>query len=311
MNLISEERGKFKGIFTALLTPMHEDGSIDFESLSRLVEHQISMGITGFYVGGSTGEGFILTTEERQRVLESVVKTTNGRVAVIAHIGCISTMESVKLARHAEALRVDAVSAVVPFYYKVTMQEIREHYETIMTAVPLPMLVYHYPGATSVSLTMDFYTHMSRNSQCLGVKFTSMNLFEMQQIRALCGERFMIYNGHDEVYLSGAYAGADGAIGSTFNMMPEPFVQMHAHIGTEERPDMGLLQSLQSKANEVVSHMVRFDVIAYEKYVLFLQGVLSSPKVRQPLKQLTEEERQQIHDYYRSSKLLHHHRIKV
>lgn len=311
MNLISEERGKFKGIFTALLTPMHEDGSIDFESLSRLVEHQISMGITGFYVGGSTGEGFILTTEERQRVLESVVKTTNGRVAVIAHIGCISTMMSVKLAHHAQALHVDAVSAVVPFYYKVTMQEIREHYETIMAAVPLPMLVYHYPGATSVSLTMDFYTHMSRNSQCLGVKFTSMNLFEMQQIRALCGERFMIYNGHDEVYLSGAYAGADGAIGSTFNMMPEPFVQMHAHISTVERPDMGLLQSLQSKANEVVSHMVRFDVIAYEKYVLFLQGVLSSPKVRQPLKQLTEEERQQIHDYYRSSKLLHHHRIKV
>ncbi|WP_342575080.1 N-acetylneuraminate lyase [Paenibacillus sp. FSL M8-0142] len=311
MNLVSGERSKFKGIFTALLTPMHEDGSIDYESLSRLVEHQILLGITGFYVGGSTGEAFILTTEERKQVLESVVKTVNGRVIVIAHIGCISTMESVKLARHAEELGADAVSAVVPFYYKVTMKEIREHYETIMSAVPLPMLVYHYPGATSVSLTMDFYTDMSSHSQCIGVKFTSLNLFEMQQIRALCHERFMIFNGHDEVYLSGACAGADGAIGSTFNMMPGPFIQMHDHISTAQRPDMSLLQSLQTEANAVISHMIQYDVIAYEKYILYLQGVLRSPKVRQPLKQLTDGERRQIDDFYRNCALLQDHRVSV
>ncbi|WP_248927822.1 N-acetylneuraminate lyase [Paenibacillus hamazuiensis] len=304
-------RDAFRGIFTALLTPMHEDGSIDFASLEQLVEHQIGQGIRGFYVGGSTGEGFILTSDERKQVLETVVKTTKGRVTVIAHIGCISTRESIMLAKHAEQQGVDAVSAVVPFYYKVTMKEIREHYEAIMAAVSLPMIVYHFPGATGVSLSMDFYEQMSRHPQCLGVKFTSLNLFEMQQIRARCGKDFLIFNGHDEVYTGGAYSGADGAIGSTFNMMPNLFAQMYDLISKEKRPDMSTLQAMQADANAIIAHMIQFDVIPYEKYMLYLQGVFASPAVRQPLKQFTQEERKQIEAYYEHNDVLRRHRFEA
>jgi N-acetylneuraminate lyase len=303
-----ENRNAFHGIFTALLTPMHENGAIDFNSLARLVEHQIGQGIHGFYVGGSTGEGFILTTEERKQVLETVVQTAAGRVTIIAHVGCISTLESINLAKHAELQGVDAVSAVVPFYYKVSMKEIREHYESIMAAVSLPMIVYHFPGATGVSLSMDFYEQMSRHPQCIGVKFTSLNLFEMQQIRARCGQEFLIFNGHDEVYTGGAYAGANGAIGSTFNMMPGLFAQMYELISTEERPPMATLQSMQAEANEVITHMIQFDVLAYEKYMLYLQGVLATPVVRQPLKQFTAEEREQIEAFYEQSDVLRRYR---
>lgn len=101
---------------------------------------------------------------------------------------------------HAERQGVDAMSAVVPFYYKTTVEQIKEHYNAIMAAVPLPMLIYHYPGATGVQLSMDFYEDMARHPQCIGVKFTSLNLFEMQQIRARCGDRFLIFNGHAKVY---------------------------------------------------------------------------------------------------------------
>jgi N-acetylneuraminate lyase len=304
MNKNIENREAFHGIFTALLTPMHGNGAIDFESLDRLVEYQIGQGIHGFYVGGSTGEGFILTTEERKQVLETVVRATAGRVTIIAHVGCISTMESIHLAKHAELQGVDAVSAVVPFYYKVSMKEIREHYESIMAAVSLPMIVYHFPGATGVSLSMDFYEQMSRNPQCIGVKFTSLNLFEMQQIRARCGQDFLIYNGHDEVYTGGAYAGANGAIGSTFNMMPGMFARMFELISSEERPHMAALQLLQAEVNEVIAHMIQYDVLAYEKYMLYLQGVFATPTVRQPLKQFTLEERGQIEAYYAQSEVL-------
>ncbi|NOU86314.1 N-acetylneuraminate lyase [Paenibacillus sp. LMG 31460] len=303
-----QNRDSFHGIFTALLTPMHENGAIDFDSLTRLVEHQIEQGIHGFYVGGSTGEGFILTSEERKQVLEVVVRAAAGRVTIISHVGCISTMESINLAKHAELQGVDAVSAVVPFYYKVSMKEIREHYEAIMAAVSVPMIVYHFPGATGVSLSMDFYEQMSRNPQCIGVKFTSLNLFEMQQIRARCGQDFLIFNGHDEVYSAGAYAGADGAIGSTFNMMPGLFAQMYELVVSENRPLMASLQSMQAEANEVIAHMIQFDVIAYEKYMLYLQGVLATPTVRQPLKQFTAEEREQIESFYAQSEVLKRYR---
>ncbi|SDD07169.1 N-acetylneuraminate lyase [Paenibacillus sp. UNCCL117] len=311
MDKTTINRESFRGIFTALLTPMMENGAIDFESLDRLVEHQISQGIQGFYVGGSTGEGFILTSEERQQLLEAVLRRAKGRVSVIAHIGCISTMESIRLAKHAEFHGADAVSAVVPFYYKISMKEIREHYEAIMEAVSLPMLIYHFPGATGVSLSMDFYELMSRHPRCIGVKFTSLNLFEMQQIRARCGEEFLIYNGHDEVYIGGAYTGSDGAIGSTYNMMPGLFVKMYELVSTEETPRMASLQAMQAEANAVIAHMIQYDVIAYEKYVLYLQGVLQTPAVRQPLKQFTSEERRQIEAFYDQSEVLRRYRSSL
>ncbi|ULL13660.1 N-acetylneuraminate lyase [Paenibacillus sp. H1-7] len=295
------DTAKFKGIFTALLTPMQEDGSLDLESLNRLVEHQIEQGIKGFYVGGSTGEGFILTSEERMTVLETVVRAARGRVTVIAHVGCISTMESIRLARHAEELGVDAISAVVPFYYKVGPQEIRAHYESIMEASQLPMIVYHFPGATGVQLSLEFYEQMARHPRCLGVKFTSLNLFEMQQIRSRCGSGFLIWNGHDEVYAGGSLMGADGAIGSTFNMMPGLFVELFSQASSSR---WEAVQSLQANANEIIAHMLNYDVIPYEKYILFLQGIIRTPAVRQPLRQFTEEEKAGMEAFFSNSPIL-------
>jgi N-acetylneuraminate lyase len=295
------DKNKFRGVFTALLTPMHEDGRLDLESLERLVEHQITQGIQGFYVGGSTGEGFILTSEERMNVLKTVVQAAKGRVTLISHVGCISTMESIRLARHAESLGVDAVSAVVPFYYKVGPTEISEHYRAIMSSVSLPMIIYHFPGATGVQLSLDFYEEMARNPQCIGVKFTSLNLFEMQQIRSRCGEGFLIWNGHDEVYAGGALMGADGAIGSTFNMLPGLFAKLCLH---QARSDWSTVQALQTQANTVIAHMLNYDVIPYEKYILYLQGIIRHPAVRQPLRQFTSVERAEIEAFYPTSEPL-------
>ncbi|THF76236.1 dihydrodipicolinate synthase family protein [Cohnella fermenti] len=291
----------YRGVYTALVTPMHEGGAIDHESLERLVRHLQAQGVKGFYVGGSTGEGFILSTEERRAVLETVVRAADGKSTLIAHIGAISTETSIELARHAHGLGVDAMSAVVPFYYKTTLDQIKRHYLAIMYAVPLPMIVYHYPGATGVSLSLDFYEEMARHPQCIGVKFTSLNLFELQQIRARCGRDFLIFNGHDEVYAAGALSGADGAVGSTYNMMAPPFVAMFREA---ERGHWGALPSLQAEANEAIAHMIRFDVIPYEKYVCYAQGIIRSPYARQPLKQLTEAEAAEIRVFYEGNSLL-------
>ncbi|MCM2997996.1 N-acetylneuraminate lyase [Paenibacillus cellulositrophicus] len=292
------DNNKFHGIFTALVTPMDERLEVDTESLERLVEHQIAQGIRGFYVGGSTAEGFILTSEERMKVLETVIHAAKGRVTVLAHVGCISTLESIKLARHAESAGADAVSAVVPFYYKAGPQEIKDHYRSIMSSVSLPMIMYHYPGATGVQLSLDFYEDMARSAQCIGVKFTSMNLFEMQQIRSRCGGDWIIWNGHDEICAAGFLMGSDGAIGSTFNMMPKIFTRMYQARSSN---DWMNVKALQEQANLVIAHMLRFDVIPYEKHILYLQGVIRCPAVRQPLQQLTDTQKAEIAEFYASS----------
>ncbi len=294
---------KFKGIITAIVTPMHEDGAVDFQSLGSLIEHQLQLGVKGFYVGGSTGEGFILTSEERMQVLEVVVRTNRGRGTIISHIGCISTEETIKLAKHAEQLGVDAISAVVPFYYKLSLGDIQRHYEQIMASVSLPLIVYHFPGATGVNLTIDFYKAMAEHPQCIGVKFTSMNLFEMQQIRSICGKDFLIFNGHDEVYAAGALMGADGAIGSTFNIMASAFVQLHQDAAAGR---WQLLRAQQELVNEIIVDLINYDVFPYEKYVLYLQGVIASPAIRQPLKQLTQEEKAKIEAFYHNNPILKH-----
>ncbi|MEF3302094.1 4-hydroxy-tetrahydrodipicolinate synthase [Paenibacillus sp. GYB003] len=301
------DKQTFKRIYTALLTPMHENGNIDFDSLHRLVRHQIEQGIAGFYAAGSTGEAFLLSMQERKDVLEAIIGSAAKRATVIAHTGSIGTRESVELAAHAETIGADAVSAVVPFYYKPDIQELLAHYRAIMNAVRIPVLIYHYPGATGVSPTLDFYEQIAREPQCLGVKFTSMNMFEMEQIRARCGDDFLLFNGHDEVYAAGALMGADGAIGSTFNMMPKPFLDMFAML-SEKRWEEA--RGLQRQVNAVIGHMLRFEVIPYEKYVLHLQGVIRSSAVRLPLKQLNEAEKKRIADFYQATSLLLRHRNK-
>lgn len=302
------ERQQFKGMYTALLTPMDERGDIDFASLSRLIKHQLDSGAQGFYACGSTGEAFLLSMEERKGVLEAVIGSTARRAKVIAHAGCIGTRDSIELAVHAERAGADAVSAVAPFYYKADIQELRQHYEAIMSAVSIPMLIYHFPGATGVNLTLDFYECMSRHPQCLGVKFTSMNLFEMQQIRARCGDRFLIMNGHDEVYASSVPMGSDGAVGSTFNIMPSLYAEMHALAVAGQWTK---LPEMQTQANEVIAHMLQYDVIPYEKAILYLQGVLETATVRSPLKRLTTEELANITEFYDSNRLLKRHAAQV
>lgn len=145
-----------KGIFPALLTPLREDDSIDYESLHRHVKYLSRQGVHGFYVGGSTGEGMIMSSSERQQVLEHVIQVSEDK-SIIAHVGSVSTDEAVRLATHAEQVGADAISAIVPYYYSLTEEQIMDHYLTLMKETHLPLIIYHFPQATGVSLSIDFY----------------------------------------------------------------------------------------------------------------------------------------------------------
>nr|MCD4242494.1 dihydrodipicolinate synthase family protein [Escherichia coli] len=145
-----------KGIMSALLTPVDAEQKLDQDSLRRLTRFNIEQGIDGLYVGGSTGEAFVQSVQERESVLEIVADEAKGKLKLIAHVGCVSTNESQSLARAASRLGYDAVSAVTPFYYPFSFEEHCEHYRAIIDAADgLPMVVYNIPALSGVKLSLE------------------------------------------------------------------------------------------------------------------------------------------------------------
>lgn len=280
---------KLQGIFTALVTPFSNNGKINENALQDLVRMNIKKGVSGFYVGGSTGEAFLLTLEERKVILEVVAAECKGKCPVIAHIGCISTDQAIELGKHAEKVGVDAVSSVPPFYYKFSWQEIKRYYNDIMDNVEVPMIVYNFPAFSGVDLASDNFREMFEDERIIGVKHTSMDLYQLNRLKQL-SQRLIVFNGHDEVFLAGLCMGADGAIGSTYNFMADKFIKIY-HLFQEGK--MEEAKALQTRVNEVIKVLIQVGVYQGIKYILSLQGI-ECGQCRKPFKALTEVEKEVI-----------------
>lgn len=281
---------QFKGIIPALITPYDQEGRISEPATRKLVRHLLDKQVDGFYLSGSTGEGFLQTTRERQSFLEIVVDEVQGAVPVIAHVGAMDTATCIELTKHAARSGADAVSSVAPFYYKHGQEQVRGHYLDIAAAADIPLIIYHFPAMTGVQSTVRFYEELSKVENIIGVKFTSKDTFELQQLIEACGPNFRVFNGPDECLLAGLAMGCCGAIGSTYNIMPELFVDLYR---TFQKGDLIAARALQAKANSVIAELIKYDFIAFEREILHLQGIeVGAP--RKPIQQLSMEERMQI-----------------
>ncbi|WP_028551247.1 N-acetylneuraminate lyase [Paenibacillus sp. UNC451MF] len=281
---------KFKGIIPALITPYDREGRISESGTRHLVRHLLDKQVDGFYLSGSTGEGFLQTVGERQAFLEIVIDEVRGDVPVIAHVGAMDTATCVELTKHAARFGADAVSSVAPFYYKHGKEQVRGHYMDIAMAADIPLIIYHFPAMTGVQSTVSFYEELSKVENIIGVKFTSKDTFELQQLIEACGPDFHVFNGPDECLLAGLAVGCCGAIGSTYNIMPELFVELYRAF---QMGDLVTARMLQSKANRVIAELLKYDFIAFEREILHLQGI-EAGLPRKPIQQLSEEERLQI-----------------
>ena len=260
---------KFKGLFSALLTPFNEDGSINFDSLEKLVEFNIQNGIDGFYVGGSTGEGLLLSPEERMQVFECVKKANKGRATLIAHVGTICTLDAIKMAKKAEELEYDAISAVAPYYYGFTLDAVLGYYNDIVNSTSLPMIIYNFPNSGGFSLTKDIANKLFENEKFIGIKHTSGDMFTLNQFKTLDRE-IVVYNGFDETLLAGLSMGADGAIGSTYNFMGKKFKKIMNYFNSGE---IETAKALQNEANEIICEMIKYGVFQSEKAILTEMGI--------------------------------------
>lgn len=276
-----------KGIIPALLTPFDASGSVREESLRRMVQAGIERGVRGFYVCGSTGEAFLLTPAERKRILEIVVEAAGGRAAVVCHIGAIGTDLTLDLGRHAVATGADAVSSIPPFYYKFSEDEIAGYYLDIAEALDCPVIPYNFPNLSGVTLNAALMRRLREDSRIVGVKFTSNDLFQLERMRKADPD-LLILNGFDEVFLAGLAMGADGAIGSTFNFMPEKFLGIERSF---RAGDLAAAKRLQDEANEVIQVIIKTGkLLNAQKYLVELQGIPCG-ECRRPFLPLTAEDR--------------------
>ena len=260
---------KFKGLFSALLTPFNEDGSINFDSLGKLVEFNLQNGIDGFCVGGSTGEGLLLSPEERMQVFECVKKANKGRATLIAHVGTICTLDAIKMAKKAEELEYDAISAVAPYYYGFTLDAVLGYYNDIVNSTSLPMIIYNFPNSGGFSLTKEIANKLFENEKFIGIKHTSGDMFTLNQFKTLDRE-IVVYNGFDETLLAGLSMGADGAIGSTYNFMGKKFKKIMNCFNSGE---IETAKALQNEANEIICEMIKYGVFQSEKAILTEMGI--------------------------------------
>ena len=260
-------KDKYRGIFTALLTPFTDSGKINEKELEKLVKFNTEMGVRGFYVGGSTAEAFLLSCGQRQAVMD-VVKSAAPSSTLIAHVGSLNESEAIRLARHAKTLGYDAISSVAPFYYKFTFPEIKAYYERVANAGELPMLVYHFPAFSGVNMGEAEMNSFLCDKRFLGIKYTSNDFFTLERCKANFPDK-VIYNGFDEMILSGLSMGADGAIGSTYNFMADKFVKIYELFKSGKTEEARIIQN---DANKIITILCKIGVMQAEKEVLCQLG---------------------------------------
>jgi N-acetylneuraminate lyase len=281
---------RFKGLIPALLTPYDKEGRISPDSLQQLTDYCITQGVDGFYVGGSTGEAFLLSTEERKLLIRLALEANGGRKPAICQVGAVGTGIAVELAQWAEKNGADAVSAVAPFYYPFNKEQILNHYTAITDSVSIPMIVYNIPGLSGVSLSEDDFRRLYEHERIIGVKHTHYNLYEMERIKAIDPDR-LVFFGFDELTLAGVAMGADGAIGSTFNLMAGEYIQLRKLF--HEGKNAEALEK-QKEINEIISTMIPLGVFASLKYAISSRRDIPMGEVRAPFTPLSDTEKARL-----------------
>ncbi|WP_174614599.1 N-acetylneuraminate lyase [Virgibacillus ihumii] len=278
-----------QGIFSALMCAFTEEGDIHEAGLRQIVRYNIDQcQIDGLYVNGSTGENFMLSTDEKKRIFKVVKEEVGSEVKLIAQIGSINIREAIELAQYATTLGYDAISAVTPYYYKFDFDEIKEYYNTITSHTDNKLIVYSIPGLTGVDLSLDQFEELFRNEQIIGVKFTAPDFFLLERLRHRFPDKF-IYSGFDEMLLSAAVLNVDGAIGSTYNINGEKAKQI---LTLAKEGNIEEARLLQKETNNLISGILENGLYPTIKEMLKYKGV-DAGFCRPPTKTLTRNGEEQ------------------
>lgn len=246
---------RFKNVTVALNTPFTASGDIDLDAAKKLTRYYIKKGVKSLYVCGSTGEGFLLDSSERKKVVEAVTQEAGDEMTVIVHVGCADTRHSADLAKHAKEAGADGTSAVPSVYYHVSEESVYRHWTAITEAADLPFFIYNIPQLTGFNLSMGLFNRMLENERVAGVKCSSDPCHDILRFKQAGGEDFIVFNGPDEQFLAGRLMGADAAIGGTYGAMPELYLKLDELI---RRGDIPAAQKLQVMVTMFIYRLCSF-----------------------------------------------------
>lgn len=284
---------KYQGIFPAFYACYDNNGAVSPQRVRELTEYLITKGVTGLYVGGSSGECIYQSVAERKLLLENVVEAAKGRIVIIAHVACNNTADSMALAAHAESLGVDAIAAIPPIYFHLPPYAIAKYWNDISSAAPnTDFIIYNIPQLAGVALSSSLLREMLKNPRVIGVKNSSMPIQDIEMWR---DEGAVVFNGPDEQLLSGLVAGAIGGIGGTYGVMPELYLKIYELVG---KGDFVTARSIQDECCHIIYKMCscQGNMYAVIKGILRENGAPDIGGVREPLYNLLPEDMPTVRD---------------
>ncbi|MGT2888006.1 dihydrodipicolinate synthase family protein [Streptococcus didelphis] len=282
---------KYKGIIPAFYACYDEAGEISSKRVQALTQHYIDKGVQGLYLNGSSGECIYQSVEDRKKVLENVMAIAKGKLTIINHVACNNSKDSIELARHSQALGVDAIAAIPPIYFRLPEYAIANYWNDISAAAAqTDFIIYNIPQLAGTALTETLYRQMLKNEAVIGVKNSSMPVQDIQTLATIGGEDHLVFNGPDEQFLAGRLMGAIGGIGGTYGVMPELFLHLNALIAKKE---LEKAKALQYQINAIIGLLVSAHghMYAVIKEVLRINEKLDIGSVRSPLSVLIESDK--------------------
>jgi 4-hydroxy-tetrahydrodipicolinate synthase len=285
MTVTNKTRVPWKGVFTAIVTPFHADGSLDDKGLQTLVKRQVDAGIHGLVPCGTTGESPALTTDEWARVIEITVQTVNGRAWVVAGTGTNNSTASAARTAKAKEIGADGALVITPYYNKPTTDGVVRHFNFIAESVPgFPMMVYNVPGRTALNLTPDGYQRLLEIEEVAALKEASGNLAQVWEAAHRFGKVTPVFSGEDGLNFPIWDVGGNGAVSVLSNVVPSLVVE---EFNAFEQSDLGKAYELHNRLADLSRSLFIETSPAPAKYALTRLGLPSGP-VRMPLAPLSQ-----------------------
>ncbi|SFS59938.1 4-hydroxy-tetrahydrodipicolinate synthase [Marininema halotolerans] len=278
----------FGRIMTAMITPMHQTGDIDWNGVEAVLEHLVATGTEGIVVSGTTGESPTLTQEEKVQLFTYVVERVKGRVNVIAGTGSNDTRSSMELTKRAADCGVDGIMLVAPYYNKPTQEGLFQHFSTIAKTTTLPIMVYNVPGRTSVNMSADTMVRLSSEVDNIqAIKEASGNLVQVMDVISNKPENVVVHSGVDELNLPYLSVGGDGVVSVASHLVG---MEMKEMLEAFDRGEIAHAAEIQRKHLPLIRALFMTSSPAPLKYAMNRLGICEE-HVRMPVIPLSAEEK--------------------
>jgi dihydrodipicolinate synthase/N-acetylneuraminate lyase len=294
---------EWKGVIPAMVTPLKDEGkSLEIDALKEYCAFLADRKVDGVFCGGTTGEGPLLSMDERRKLAEVTVSQLEGKVSVIVQTGCIRTDQTLELTRHARDIGAKAVGVVLPYYYTYGDDMLYAYFSEIAESVPdFPLFLYNIPGCTTNDVSLELFKRLLGGIKSIvGIKNSTDDIFQTSAFIHTAGKRCAIFNGNDGLLLPALSIGAAGLVSGNASAFPEPFVELfHAF----EEGDLVKARDLQRFIDKIRMILASGRDNASFKRALQFRGIPVGG-VRKPDRDLTDEESARLRDSLKGLDLL-------